>query len=127
MFSAGINGSLVGFFSCAVIALSLTAMIMFACPHTSASLNPAVSISQTILDNALLNANSSGEFFWDVYMLGPFLGAIAAGFFSWAHAAALAEHGPKCNGDKDAEEAAPLIKQEKKEDEESKNLLKKED
>jgi len=57
MFSASINEMGVGFFGCAIIAVSLAAMIMFAGAHSSASLNPAVSIALNELEESFLGQN----------------------------------------------------------------------
>lgn len=70
--------------SCASIAISLCAMHLVAGPWSSASINPAVSISQYILMKSRLDIEM-GDSFWTVYMLGPILGGLLAGFFSWAH------------------------------------------
>ena len=45
IFSVSVGSDGVGFFGCAIIALTLTAMVLFAGEHTGASINPAVSIS----------------------------------------------------------------------------------
>lgn len=64
-------------------------MIVFAGPITSASINPAVSISQTVLSESVLNQDGFMKTFWCVYMLGPISGGILAGLFSWVHSSAL--------------------------------------
>lgn len=70
--------------SAASVAISLCAMHLVAGEWTSASINPAVSISQYILMKSRLNKDI-GDAFWTVYMLGPLLGGLFAGLFSWAH------------------------------------------
>lgn len=69
--------------------MTLSGMIMFAGPITSASINPAVSISQTVLSESVLQQDGFMKSFWCVYMLGPIAGGVFAGLFSWAHAYAL--------------------------------------
>jgi len=54
MYSTAVGDSVVSFFGCAIIALTLTAMILFSGKHTGASINPAVSISQTVLASQIL-------------------------------------------------------------------------
>merc|ERR1740139_1062116 len=68
-------------------------MILLAGPHSSASLNPAVSISQTVLALGPLKNRVADSQFWHVYMMGPFAGAMFAGFASWAHHSALENFG----------------------------------
>lgn len=53
-FTTSVGDSFVSFFGCAIIALTLTAMILFSGAHTGASINPAVSISQTVLASYVL-------------------------------------------------------------------------
>ena len=83
----GENG--VGWFGCAIIASALTAMIITAGPHSGAALNPAVSISQQLLANGILNLSGYTLSFWRIYMMGPILGGLLAGFFSVLHSNAL--------------------------------------
>ena len=87
-----VGDSSVNFLGAAIIALSLTSMCTVAGPKTGASLNPAVSIAQTVLASKLLNEDGFSEEFVRVYMVGPILGALIAGFFFWSHATALVEH-----------------------------------
>jgi len=54
MFTTSVGDATVSFFGCAIIALTLTAMILFSGKHTGASINPAVSISQTVLASRIL-------------------------------------------------------------------------
>jgi len=115
IFSASINESGIGFFGCALIALSLVGMIMAAGEHTSASLNPAVSIAMTELDVAFLSLKTSSENFWCIYISGPILGAVISGLCSWGHAAALENHGPMTMAEKEAEEKEPLIEKKNEE------------
>lgn len=82
----------VNFLACAVIALVLTGMLTIAGPHTGASINPAVSISQTVLATRVLGENGFTEDFFRVYILGPVGGAFIAGFFFWFHGANLDNH-----------------------------------
>jgi len=95
MFSAAINEAGVGFFGCALIALSLTGMILLAGPTTGASLNPAISYAQTELEVKFMEARAENDDFWRVYIFGPLCGAVLAGFCSMGHSAALADHGPQ--------------------------------
>lgn len=92
-FVAQIAGEGINFFGCGLIALSLTGMILVCGPHTSASLNPAVSVAQTVLDIGLIGKDDTQDFF-RVYVLGPILGAIVAGLFSWGHSVMLQNHAP---------------------------------
>lgn len=110
MFSASINEAGVGFFGCALIALSLTGMVLAAGSHTSASLNPAVSIALTELDAAFLKIDTDSDVFWRVYIFGPLLGAAVAGVCSIGHSAALEEHGPQTMAEMEAERVALLKK-----------------
>lgn len=96
-----VNGEGINFFGCAIIASTLSAMIMMAGPHTSASLNPAVSISQTLLELGPLKEQVADAIFWNVYMAGPFTGALLAGFASWGHSFVLAK-AEKAKADKAA-------------------------
>jgi len=93
-YSATINDEGINFLGCGLIALSLTGMILVAGPHTGASINPAVSICQTFLASHVLGEAHQTDDFLRVYMAGPLLGAILAGFFSIAHAHALEYYGP---------------------------------
>jgi len=112
-----INGAGINFIGCACIALVLAAMILLAGPHSSASLNPAVSISQTVLALGPLKNRVADSQFWHVYMMGPFAGAMFAGFASWAHHSALENFGPDAPKPQDMgadndEEKKPLLKKE---------------
>jgi aquaporin Z len=93
-YSARIGTEPVAFLGCAIIACTLSGMIMFAGPHTGASINPAVSIAQTVMAKTFLQESVSARYFWVVYMMGPFVGAMFAGVASWLHATALRDHGP---------------------------------
>lgn len=84
----------INFLGCALIALVLSGMILMAGPHSSASLNPAVSICQTVLSSGPLKDVNRDKIFWNVYMAGPFTGALFAGIASWAHSAVLESFGP---------------------------------
>ena len=105
-----VGKSAVGFLGCASIATALTGMILFAGPHTSASLNPAVSIAVIFLDTELLDNSNADDLFWKVYFFGPVMGAGVAGLFSLLHAACLEAQGPVIKHDSDEE--APLIRKE---------------
>lgn len=107
-FAATINGEGINFFGCGLIALSLTGMILVCGSHSGASLNPAVSVSQTVLDVDFLQVRAANEDFWRVYILGPLLGAAISGLCSWGHAAALRDHAPKKAGEPEPEKA-PLL------------------
>ena len=85
--SVGVVG--VGFFGCAIIAAGLTAMILTMGGISGASLNPAVSISQTWLVQNIIGVSGYSLSFWRIYMFGPILGGILAGLFSLVHGAAL--------------------------------------
>lgn len=113
MFSAAIDEAGVGFFGCALIALSLTGMILMAGPSTGASLNPAVSYAQTQLEVKFMKARSTNDDFWRVYIFGPIGGAVFAGLCSMGHGSALADYGPKTKAEKEAEEKALLADNEK--------------
>lgn len=69
------------------IAATLAAVILINSNHTGACLNPAVAIAQHVLSYGLLDGVGSprDDGFFKVYLLGPILGGILAGFFSWAH------------------------------------------
>lgn len=110
MFSASVNEAGVGFFGCALIALSLVGMILTAGPTTGASLNPAVSIAQTQLEVKFMQARSANEDFLRVYIFGPLGGAVLAGLASMGHTAALADHGPLTKAEQEAEAEALLKK-----------------
>ena len=69
-------------------------MVMFAGPHTGASINPAVSMALNVVWSEIFAEPDHQGFFWGVYMMGPLLGAIIAGVLSWIHAMALDSHGP---------------------------------
>lgn len=105
-FVTQINGEGINFFGCGLIALSLVGMILVCGPHSGASLNPAVSISQTTLDVDFLKVRASSDDFWRVYMLGPIIGATVSGLCSWGHAAALRDHAPLAPVE---DEVKPLI------------------
>jgi aquaporin Z len=111
-YSARIGTEPVAFLGCAIIACTLSGMIMFAGPHTGASINPAVSIAQTVMAKTFLNEDVSAKYFWVVYMMGPFIGAMLAGVASWMHATALRDHGPieavEAKHEQD-EETKPLV------------------
>jgi len=89
-----VAGEGINFLGCALIALTLCSMILMSGPHTSGSLNPAVSISLTMLENGPLKDINRDVVFWNVYMAGPFTGALFAGIASWVHSAVLEAFGP---------------------------------
>lgn len=70
--------------ACAVIAVTLTAMVLVLANHTGGCLNPAVGIAQHILINDILEENNA-DGFWKVYMMGPLLGGLIAGAVSLGH------------------------------------------
>lgn len=107
-YSSRIGNTPVAFLGCAIIASTLSAMIMFAGPHTGASINPSVSIAQTVMAQRYLEENTSANYFWTVYMFGPFSGAALSGIASWLHANALRDHGPLAEKEDD-EETAPML------------------
>jgi len=94
-FSATVGNTGVNFFGCAIIALTLTAMILFAGKHTGASINPAVSVSQTVLASQVLGEYGYSNDLWSVYLCGPVMGGTIAGVLSWVHASVLRDFGPK--------------------------------
>jgi len=110
-FSAAIDEARVGFFGCALIALSLTGMILLAGPSTGASLNPAISYAQTELEFKFMEARAANDDFWRVYIFGPLAGAVVAGLCSMGHTAALEDHGPMTKADKEAAAAAASKKE----------------
>lgn len=95
LFSGAISEIGVNFFGCAIIATALVGMILAAGPHTSASLNPAFSLAQTVLVKGYIGEDRFEDNFWRVYLLGPVLGGIGAGLCSWLHSAAMKNYGPK--------------------------------
>jgi len=120
-FTTYVDEASVSFFGCAIIALTLTAMILFSGAHTGASINPAVSISQTVLASYVLGEHGYKDNLWKVYLMGPTLGGVFAGLISWVHGAALRDHGPLTLAEKiamKALEAGKNKKQEKSEEEE---------
>lgn len=85
---SGFAGHGHGWMGCFTIAAALSAMIFVAGPHSGASLNPAVSIALHALKGQIMKAGTH-EYYLKVYLVGPFLGAVGAGLFSWAHRAML--------------------------------------
>lgn len=69
------------------IAATLAAMVLVNANHTGACLNPAVAIAQHILARGELEGvgHPEDDGFFKVYLLGPTMGGMLAGFFSWAH------------------------------------------
>ena len=94
-YTSRVGSRYVNFLSCAIIALTLTGMLRIAGPHTGASINPAVSISQTVLASRVLGESGFTENFFRVYILGPIGGAFIAGFFFWFHGGNLENHAGK--------------------------------
>jgi len=92
--TGAINRMGVDFMGCFIIGTGLAVQILVAGPHTSASLNPAVSIAQTVLVKKFLDQHHFHTFFFRIYILGPVFGAILAGLMSWANNAGLKNHGP---------------------------------
>lgn len=96
-----------GWMGCFTIASALTAMIFVAGPHSGASLNPAVSVALHCLKNQILDDKHQQHYVFKVYLLGPAMGAVGAGIFSWAHRAMLAhvkecQHEAKLEADQEA-------------------------
>jgi len=120
-FTTAVGQDFVSFFGCAIIALTLTAMILFSGPRTGASMNPAVSISQTVLASYILGEHGYTANLWSVYLAGPVSGGVIAGLLSWVHASMLRDHGPLLAGDIPEEKKA--IKREQK-GEDTEKLLK---
>jgi len=88
----------------AVIALSLTSVVTIAGPISGGSINPAVSISQTVLSQSLLGKEGFTEENVRIYLCGPIFGALIAGFFFWNHATVLREHtGFECEEEEERE------------------------
>lgn len=85
---SGFAGHGHGWMGCFTIASALAAMIFVAGPHSGASLNPAVSIALHCLKGQIMKAGTH-EYYLKVYLVGPLLGAICAGLFSWAHRSML--------------------------------------
>jgi len=85
---SGFAGHGHGWMGCFTIAAALAAMIFVAGPHSGASLNPAVSIALHCLKGQIMKAGTH-EYYLKVYLVGPFLGAVCAGLFSWAHRSML--------------------------------------
>merc|ERR1711981_1436790 len=83
------NGALNGWMGCFTIAAALAGMIAVAGPHSGASLNPAVSVALHVLKDQVLKRSVIKNTF-RIYFLGPILGAVVAGLFSWGHRAMLA-------------------------------------
>ena len=81
---SGFAGHGHGWMGCFTIAAALSAMIFVAGPHSGASLNPAVSVALHALKSQIMKAGTH-HYMMSVYLCGPLLGAIGAGFFSWAH------------------------------------------
>lgn len=93
-----------GWLKCATIALALMACITMAGPHTSASLNPAVSLALGYL-NGVIGATLNAHTFWTIYMVGPFVGGALAGLFSLLHGYALKTYSEVQNEEEDEEPA----------------------
>lgn len=74
-----------GWLGCFTIAATLSSMIWVSGGHTGASMNPAVSIAQHTLAARLLEIPNWDDGIMGVYVCGPLAGAVAAGFYSWAH------------------------------------------
>lgn len=74
-----------GWLACFVIASTLTSMIYVSGGHTGASMNPAVSLAQHVLAVNILEMPNFKDGVLSVYIMGPILGGVAAGFYSWAH------------------------------------------
>lgn len=74
-----------GYFGCMTIAMTLTAMIYVAGPHTGAAVNPAVGIANHIMSLRLFAKGTVYDKVNHVYLAGGVLGGICAGFLSWAH------------------------------------------
>lgn len=80
-----------GWMGCVTVAVTLTAVLSIAGPRTGGSINPAVSLSQHILqhrDNVELKHDIDDPF-WGVYILGPYVGGILAGLLSLLHRYAI--------------------------------------
>merc|ERR1712079_878329 len=98
----------------------LAAMILLAGPHTSASLNPAVSICLTVLDVKYFNDASAKGNFMRVYMAGPILGAVLAGFFSILNRSCLKNHTPPPPSEHELEMREKLFTGEREEENKAK-------
>merc|ERR1712166_400590 len=81
---SGFAGHNHGWMGCFTIASALAAMIFVAGPHSGASLNPAVSVALSTLKHQIEKKGLHPTVF-RIYLLGPIIGSICAGFFSWAH------------------------------------------
>ena len=102
---SGFAGHGNGWMGCFTIAAALSAMIFVAVPHSGASLNPAVSVALHCLKEQIMKAHH--HYMWRIYLVGPFLGAVVAGLYSWAHRAMLkfVDSGAYYNGDANLEAA----------------------
>jgi glycerol uptake facilitator-like aquaporin len=81
---SGFAGHGHGWMGCFTIAAALSAMIFVAGPHSGASLNPAVSVALHCLKSQIMKAGTH-HYMFSVYLVGPLIGAVGAGLFSWAH------------------------------------------
>ena len=103
---SGFAGHGHGWMGCFTIASALAAMIFVAGPHSGASLNPAVSVALSTLKHQIEKKGLHPTVF-RIYLLGPIIGSICAGFFSWAHRCMLkyVDDEAYFGGDTDSDEA----------------------